>query len=491
MSTRGDTLGVETITRRGSRIDGLLAMKGQPQLEWSQAFSNGTPGALTVANVATGAANHDRSQSHTYEVRGDSAYVDDGTPRGRVIASKSGAYTIAIASALQTALLVSHARAHQLTTLSAFLIMGSKTLDATITQTPDVAALAMGNFVMRVQWSPDGTPSAIALPSLNARVVRASALTPASFGPKAATGSRYDPSPTAPYSAQHIRIPTGRGYDLAATLTRPRGVSAPAVVVTISGSAPQDRNGQGAHVNNYAIFREIADTLARRGIATLRWDDRGVGESGGVEGVATGTSADVAEDVRSILEWLRAQSDVDATRIALAGHSEGGLVAPMVAATDARLKGIAILAGPAYTGRRVLLWQQQRAIEPLHLSRSEQDARIASASSQLDATSKTQPWLRYFLSYDPIPTARLIRMPVLVLQGLTDQQVSPEDADALVKAIKSNGNANVTLHKFPSTNHVFVYDPVGAVSGYNSLADPKVRRDVLGALADWAVRVLR
>ncbi len=321
---------------------------------------------------------------------------------------------------------------------------------------------------------------------INLRAAVAQSLAPPAIGP---IKRKYDAPPDAPYSAQHIRIPTGRGYELAATLTRPHGVLKPAVVVTISGSGPQDRDGHGQLVRNYAIFREIADTLARRGIAVLRWDDRGVGESGGVAGAATGTSADVADDVRSIVKWLRASNEVDGARIALAGHSEGGLVAPMVAATDPKLRGVALLAGPAYNGRRILLYQKRLSIEVLRLTRKQKDSVFSLVPSQLDST--TVPWVRYFMTYEPLPAARKLRMPVLVLQGLMDKQVSPEQADSLVNAIRSNGNRDVMLRKFPATNHLFVTDSVGAVTGYAALTDTKLRRDVLGALADWAVRVLK
>ncbi|MCC6241761.1 MAG: alpha/beta fold hydrolase [Gemmatimonadaceae bacterium] len=491
LSSRGDTLGVETITRHQSSVHGLLAMRGQPPLDWTQAFANGAAGVLTLRSPQNANTRSAAMQTQSYHVRGDSAYVDGGTTSRRVIASKADAHPLALASALHTALIVANVRARQRKSFDALLVTGMQTLSGTMSKTQDATSLSMGNLEMRVSWSPDSMPSAIMLPWLDARVVRASSRVPTSRVAAAPVKSRYDPPAGASYSAQHVRVPTGRGYELAATLTRPNGIAAPPVVVTISGSGPQDRDGRGAYVGHDVIFRAIADTLARRGIATLRWDDRGVGESGGVESAATGTTRDVAADVSSIVAWLRARGDVDGARIALAGHSEGGLVAPLVAASDARIKAVALLAGPAVNGRRVLLWQQQKRMEPLGLSRSERDAQLANFASRLDASGAAVPWLRYFLTYDPLPTARLLRMPVLVMQGLTDQQVSPDDADALVAAVKSNGNRDVTLRKFPATNHLFVNDAVGAVSGYNALPDMAVRRDVLGALADWAVRVLR
>ena len=487
-----DTLGVETITQRATSVDGLLTMKGQGRVEWSQAHQHGVPGALTVRRFAVGAAASALPrQSHTYEVIGDSAYVDLGTTRRRAIVSQTGARPLVIESAVQAAVLVSYARTRQLATIDVFLTESARTLPATVAEVRGGFMLMVGNLESSVQWSPDGLPKFVALTSQNARVVRAAATTSLASDARAPLRARYDPPSAAPYSARHIRIPTGRGYELAATLTRPDGVAKPAVVVTISGSGPQDRDGQGALVRGYGAFREIADTLARRGIAVLRWDDRGVGESGGVESAATGTSVDVADDVRSIVRWLRTRDDVDGARIALAGHSEGGLIAPMVAATDSTLRGIALLAGPAYNGRRILLLQRRLGIEALRLPKHQTDSLLALVPSQLDSYTRRGPWANYFMAYDPIPAARKLRMPVLVLQGLTDTQVTAEQADSLVLAIRSNGNTNVTLRTFPATNHLFVNDSVGAVSGYTTLKNTKVRRDVLGALADWAARVLK
>ena len=245
-------------------------------------------------------------------------------------------------------------------------------------------------------------------------------------------------------------------------------------------------------MNGYEIFRQVADTLGRRGIAVLRFDDRGAGESGGREGLMKATSADLADDVRSIIAWLRARPDIDGTRIALAGHSEGGVIAPMIAASDAQLKGIALLAGPAYTGLRVSMFQNRQAVDGVPtLTPKQRDSIMATVPSRLDSAGKATPWLGFWLTHDPLPVARTVKQPVLILQGLTDTQVSPEQADTLAAAFRNGGNKDVTLRKFPATNHLFVPDTSGNFAGYTSLKDPRVRPSVLGALADWAARVLR
>jgi dienelactone hydrolase len=495
LRTSGDTLGIETITHRATSVDGVLTIKGQPRIEWSQAHQNGVPGALTMRLFAPGAAiDAAPLQSGTIEVRGDSAYVDFGSVTQRTkqaIATKVGALPLVNSSVLHAALLSSHARNRQLTTVQMFLTSGAQTLPASVTQVGDTTVFKLATSEMRILSAPDGLPSAIALPGQGARVVRAAGAVALSPTASAPVKHNYDPPPGAPYSAQHVRIPTGRGYELAATLTRPDGVAKPPVVITISGSGPQERDSEISIVPKYGIFREIADTLGRRGVAVLRWDDRGVGESGGIESAAKGTSADVADDVRSIVEWLRARRDVDGDRVALAGHSEGGMVAPMVAATDAKLKGIALLAGTAYNGRRIMMYQNRQSINAAKITQKQKDSIYATVPAQLDALGKTNPWIGYFMTHDPIATAKQVKTPVLVLQGLTDKQVSPEQADSLVAAFKAGGDKDVTLRKFPATNHLFLNDPVGAATGYSTLKDTKVRREVLGALADWAVRVLK
>ncbi len=302
----------------------------------------------------------------------------------------------------------------------------------------------------------------------------------------------YEAPAGAPYTAEHVKIPSGRGYELAATLTKPKGVSNPAVVITISGSGPQERDSEIGAVPGYAIFREIADTLGHRGIAVLRFDDRGVGESGGAQPSGKLTSADYADDVRSIVAYLRSRADLDGTRIALAGHSEGGTIAPMVAASDPSVKAIALFAGTAYNGRKILLFQNRQAIdaEP-NLTKTQRDSTYARVIAQLDSVGNATPWIGYFLRYEPLTTARRVKQPVLILQGLTDRQVTPEQADSLAVAFRAGGNTAVTVRKFAATNHLFLADSSGASNRYAELHDTRVRRDVLGALADWAARILK
>jgi fermentation-respiration switch protein FrsA (DUF1100 family) len=193
-----------------------------------------------------------------------------------------------------------------------------------------------------------------------------------------------------------------------------------------------------------------------------------------------------------VIAWLRTRADIDGSRIALAGHSEGGAIAPMVAASDPKVRAIALLAGPAYDGRRILMFQQKQGIErEPGLSAAQRDSLLKTIPSQVDLQARNSPWVAYFLTYDPLPTARRVKQPVLILQGETDRQVSPEQADTLAATFRASGNRNVTLRKLPATNHLFLDDPSGYASGYAALKNSHVRREMLGALADWLVTTLK
>ena len=202
------------------------------------------------------------------------------------------------------------------------------------------------------------------------------------------------------------------------------------------------------------------------------------------------SGADFAADVRSVVAYLRARPDVDPARILLVGHSEGGLIAPMVAATDSTIRGVALLAGPAYTGRRVLEYQNEQAITSAPgFTATQRDSMRAMVPGALDSLARTNPWIGFFLAHDPVPVVRQLRQSVLILQGDTDRQVTAEQADLLAAALKEAGNRDVVLHRFPDTNHLFLADPSGDPQRYGALPSSRIRREVLGALADWAARV--
>lgn len=488
-----DTLGTEMVTPGPSSIVGLLTMRGAPVMRWEQQHTNTNPGRLTLAVFAPGTPTTGLpTQNIVVTMAGDSAKLTisaNGTTNEQALLSASGAVALVGNSVLHTALMADHARGANKASLPVFLTNGGRTITATLTQQGDTTVFSIGGMDARILWDPNGGPREMVIPAQNLRVVRT---TGATSTPTAPAKIDYGAPANAPYTAEDVVIPTTRGYTLAGTLTRPKGAAKTPVVVTISGSGPQDRDSRISIVPNYAPFRDIADTLGRRGIAVLRFDDRGVGASGGAASRANATSADFADDVASAVAYLRARADIDGTRIALAGHSEGGFIAPMVAAKDPSVRAIALLAGPAYNGRRVLEFQNENAIKAAtQLTETQRDSIRRTVPKGLDSLAAANTWMGFFMKTEPSAALRRVKQPTLVLQGNTDQQVTPEQADSIVTILKSSGNTRVTVQRFPATNHLFLVDPSGAPAGYTALKDTRVRREVLGALVDWMVRVMR
>ncbi|MBP9106707.1 MAG: alpha/beta fold hydrolase, partial [Gemmatimonadaceae bacterium] len=204
------------------------------------------------------------------------------------------------------------------------------------------------------------------------------------------------------------------------------------------------------------------------------------------------TSADFADDIRAGLAYLRARPEIDGSRLALVGHSEGGLIAPMVAVSDPSLRGIVLMAGPSQTGRQILRFQLGNAVRrDTSLTPARRDSSLATLDASIDSLASTSTWLKYFLDYDPLVTARKVRVPTLILQGATDQQVTAEQAGALEKAMRDGGNRRVAMRVFPEANHLFVQDANGNPAGYTTLPDRFVRADVMAALLDWLRTTLK
>ena len=289
----------------------------------------------------------------------------------------------------------------------------------------------------------------------------------------------------APYTAEEVVVRTSAGHSLTGTLTIPRDTRGPVpAIVTITGSGQEDRDEYIPLVPNYRPFRQLADTLGRRGIAVLRLDDRGINGSGGP--VATATTADFADDIRAGVAFLRARPEIDGARIGLAGHSEGGAIAPMVAATDTKIAAIVLLAGPAYTGRRILDFQLRNLVlGDSTIPATAKDSAIKAQVAAFAASTGSAPWMQYFLAYDPLPTLRKVKAPVLIVQGGTDQQVTPDQAPILEKTLRDAGNRDVTLRVFAERNHLLLADPVGFPGGYTKLKDGHIGGDVMGPIVDW------
>ena len=301
----------------------------------------------------------------------------------------------------------------------------------------------------------------------------------------------------AAWRAEEVRVPAGAGADtfsLACTLVRPLGGRPPyPVAVTITGSGSQQRDEDlWPLLPAYRLFGEVAERLGAAGVASLRCDDRGAGGSSGRPDSAT--TADLAEDTRAQLRWLRGQRDFDPRRLALVGHSEGAMIAPLLGAQERTLAALVLLAGPSKNGTEILVDQVLWPIRTTpDLSPEVRAERLAEAERQVRADSMPAlPWLRWFRHYEPLRAARLVRQPVLILQGALDRQVTAGQADTLAAAIRSNGNRHVEVRVFPGLNHLFLPSPSdGSPAEYPALGDARIPSEVLDLLTAWLVSRLR
>ncbi len=303
----------------------------------------------------------------------------------------------------------------------------------------------------------------------------------------------YSAPADAPYTAEEVVVKTPAGHTLAGTLTLPKGASRTkpvSAIVTVTGSGPQDRD-ENIGLQGFRPFRQLADALARRGIAVLRMDDRGTGASGGT--FKGSTSADFAEDARAGLAYLRTRPEIRADRLGVLGHSEGAMIAPMVAEKEPTLRAIVLLAGIAQPGRTALHFQLKNGIERnTKLTPEVRDSQIAEIPKRIDAMMAADPWMKFFLTYDPAPTMRRVKTPVLILTGSRDQQAVPEEVALIEAAFKEGGNKDVTARVLPDVNHLFVQDTDGFPANYAKLPPPVMMRDdVVAMIVDWLAQRLR
>ncbi|HSE31337.1 MAG TPA: alpha/beta fold hydrolase [Pyrinomonadaceae bacterium] len=303
----------------------------------------------------------------------------------------------------------------------------------------------------------------------------------------------YSAPADAPYTAEEVLVKTAAGHTLAGTLTLPKGASRTkpvSAIVTVTGSGAQDRD-ENIGLPGFRPFRQLADALGRRGIAVLRVDDRGTGASGGT--FKGSTSADFAEDVRAGLAYLRTRPEIRADRLAVLGHSEGAIIAPMVAEKEPTLRAIVLLAGIATPGRTALQFQLKNGIEHnTKLTPEMRDSQIAGIPKRIDAMMAADPWMKFFLTYDPAPTMRRVKTPVLILTGSRDQQAVPAEVALIEAAFKEGGNKDVTARVLPDVNHLFVQDTDGFPGNYAKLPPPiMMRDDVVTMIGDWLTKRLR
>ena len=303
----------------------------------------------------------------------------------------------------------------------------------------------------------------------------------------------YSAPADAPYVAEDVLVKTPAGHTLAGTLTLPKDASRTrpvGAIVTVTGSGAQDRD-ENIGLPGFKPFRQIADALGQRGIAVLRMDDRGTGASGGT--FKGSTSADFAEDVRAGLAYLRTRPEIRPDRLGVLGHSEGALIAGMVADKEPAVRAIVLLAGIATPGRTALEFQLKNQIEHnARLTPEMRESQIAGIPKRIETMMAGDPWMAYFLTYDPAPTLRRVKTPVLILTGSRDQQAVPAEVALQEAAFKEGGNTDVTARVLPDLNHLFVQDTDGFPGNYSKLPPPlMMRADALDMIRDWLVQRLR
>lgn len=303
----------------------------------------------------------------------------------------------------------------------------------------------------------------------------------------------------AAFTSEEVTV-NAKGFTLAGTLLLPKTAARPfPAVITITGSGQQTRDEPVPFpgLEKYGLMRQVAETLASRGIAVLRVDDRGVGKSTGFETLKGATTSDFADDVRAQVAYLRSRPDIDPKIIALVGHSEGGIIAPKVAATDTQIAAIVLMAGSGKRGDQISIEQLNDVLarqpgiteEAKNKQRAEQLEVIRAVTTGGDLSKYPEqvrlPWVKEFWTYDPLNAIKQVRQPILILQGALDRQITAEQAQMLEQAARGAGNKDVSVHVFPNLNHLFLPAKTGAFSEYSSLETSTVGDDVLKILGDW------
>jgi dipeptidyl aminopeptidase/acylaminoacyl peptidase len=291
---------------------------------------------------------------------------------------------------------------------------------------------------------------------------------------------------------REVLIQSHGGRHLAGTLTLPtKGTGPFAVAVSLTGSGPHFRDGNRTPTHPYRPFREIAAALAEKGVAMLRLDDRGVGRSSGDANATTGD--DVADDANVAIAWLRARPEIDPARVAVIGHSFGGEVAPLVAATDPRLAAVVLMGAPAVSFRETMRYQHRYRIandKSIPIDGRAAALEAAMRQQELNVAASIEKWRPWSQDRDPLPTVRRVRCPVLILQGTTDRAVAPEEAVLLAETLRGAGNTRVTLKVFESVNHHFQIDPVGATDHYDDLPSQALAPQFLETISRWLAETL-
>ncbi len=318
-----------------------------------------------------------------------------------------------------------------------------------------------------------------------------------------------EPPDKVPYRVEEVAYDSlDPGVRLAGTLTVPASAGPFPAVLLITGSGPQDRDES---LLGHRPFAVLADHLTLNGIAVLRVDDRGVGKSTG--DFTAATSEDFADDAEAGFRWLRARPEVDRGKVGLLGHSEGAIVAPLVAAREPAVAFLILLAAPGVPGEQILYRQGELILraggadeETVEASRALQRALFnavrdaadgatahaaaravlsrrakalegperdqAEAMFDLQAAEVASPWFRFFLRHDPAPVLAKVRCPVLAVWGEKDLQVPPDqNRPPLEAALAAGGNQRVAARVLPGLNHLLQPAMTGHPGEYGQIEE--------------------
>ena len=318
-----------------------------------------------------------------------------------------------------------------------------------------------------------------------------------------------EPTKPYPYKSEEITFVNKKANNitLSGTLTLPKNIKKPVVAILISGSGPQNRDEE---ILGHKPFLVLADHLTNNGIAVLRYDDRGVAKSEGTQKNAT--SADFATDVQAAITYLQTRKDIDTSKIGLIGHSEGGLIAPMVAANNNNVAFIILLAGPGINGAEVLKTQTKKAFELAGLTKKHIDfnnkvseeiynmvkiekdnnklqiniidylnevkkvapdsyaKELTDIAIKMQAKTISSPWMTYFIKTNPKEFLNQVNCPVLAINGSKDIQVIADlNLSGIHSALKHNDD--VTVKKLEDLNHLFQTCETGAVNEYAKIKE--------------------
>ena len=300
-----------------------------------------------------------------------------------------------------------------------------------------------------------------------------------------------------------VRI-LANGFSLAGTVSKPADPAKgplPAVIL-IGGSGASDRDELIAGI---PILGQLADALADAGFLVVRYDKRGMGQSGGRPEIVT--LLDHSDDQRAAIKFLTSRKDVDNKRIAVIGYSEGGQVALMSAAAEKRIGAVVLLATNGVSGSDLVLQQQERALSRMTITDAEKQARIA-MQKRINEAAITGKGLEAFtpavrrqientefqslLATDPAKIVPKVRQPILIVQGELDAQIAPSNADRLAAlALARKPPLAAEVVKVPGVNHLLTLAVTGEVDEYEKLPLKQVSPAVSTAVVDWLKKTLK